>query len=179
MGQMPAGSTSGGSWGRPRSTAALLTSRGGRCATARSGEFWPRTRRGLKLALLNRRCAVPVHRVGGDLLCSFSASSRRFSSAARWRLAISSRPVARFHPHMGVAREHGARNVAGNAHDHFVAGALFRYVERRVRDHAHDRSVAALQTNLASADTGGRQNLNGSSDLGSGRVARPDGILEC
>src|ERR1035437_2901820 len=52
-----------------------------------------------------------------------------------------------------------------------VAGfVLFRYVERRVRDHAHDRSVAGRQPNLATADRGGWQNLNGSSDLGSRRV---------
>jgi hypothetical protein len=27
----------------------------------------------------------------------------------------------RFHPHVGVAREHGARDVPRDAHDHFVA----------------------------------------------------------
>jgi hypothetical protein len=29
----------------------------------------------------------------------------------------------RFHPHVGVARKHGAGDVAGYAHDHLVAGA--------------------------------------------------------
>ena len=48
--------------------------------------------------------------------------------------------------------------------------SLFRYVERRVRDHSHDRSVAGRQPNLTTADRGGWQNLNGRSDLGSGRV---------
>ena len=31
----------------------------------------------------------------------------------------------RFHPHVGVAREHGAGDVPGDAHDHLVAGARF------------------------------------------------------
>jgi len=29
----------------------------------------------------------------------------------------------RFHPHVGVTREHGARDVPGDAHDHLVARA--------------------------------------------------------
>jgi hypothetical protein len=31
----------------------------------------------------------------------------------------------RFHPHVGVTRKHGARDVPGDAHDHFVAGPRF------------------------------------------------------
>ena len=31
----------------------------------------------------------------------------------------------RFHPHVGVPGKHGARDVAGYAHDHLVAGARF------------------------------------------------------
>jgi len=30
-------------------------------------------------------------------------------------------PALRFHPHVGVSREHGAGDVAGDAHDHMVA----------------------------------------------------------
>ena len=36
------------------------------------------------------------------------------------------RPALRLRPHMGVAREHRARDVPGDTHDHFVAGARFR-----------------------------------------------------
>jgi hypothetical protein len=32
----------------------------------------------------------------------------------------------RFHPHVGVARKHGAGDVPGDAHDHLVARARFR-----------------------------------------------------
>ena len=31
------------------------------------------------------------------------------------------RAPLRFHPHVGVAREHGARDVAGDAHNRFFA----------------------------------------------------------
>lgn len=47
---------------------------------------------------------------------------------------------------------------------------LFRYVEWRVRHHAHNRSVAGLQANLANAGRSGWQTPTGSSDLRSGRV---------
>src|SRR5450759_677352 len=74
-------------------------------------------------------------------------------------------------PHQHWRRE--IRVIAGSLCASLVRSpdlSLFRYVERRVRDHAHDRSVVGWQTDLATADRGGRQNLNGSSDLGSGRV---------
>ena len=32
----------------------------------------------------------------------------------------------RFHPHVGIARKHRARDVARDAHDHFVARARLR-----------------------------------------------------
>jgi len=39
----------------------------------------------------------------------------------------------RFHPHVGIAREHGARDVTGEAHDHFVTGTgLKRLRDQRV-----------------------------------------------
>jgi hypothetical protein len=39
----------------------------------------------------------------------------------------------RFHPHVGVPREHGARDVPWDAHDHLVAGARFgRFRDQRV-----------------------------------------------
>jgi hypothetical protein len=39
----------------------------------------------------------------------------------------------RFHPHVGVAREHGARSVPGDAHDRLVASAgLGKFREQRV-----------------------------------------------
>ena len=32
----------------------------------------------------------------------------------------------RLHPHVGVGRQHGPRDVTGDAHDHFVAGTRLR-----------------------------------------------------
>ena len=45
--------------------------------------------------------------------------------ALKWERAAV--PVA-----VGVAREHGARDVPGDAHDHFVTGPVFREVRARV-----------------------------------------------
>jgi len=36
------------------------------------------------------------------------------------------RAPLRFHPHVGIAREHGARDVSGDTHDHLVARARLR-----------------------------------------------------
>ena len=46
-----------------------------------------------------------------------SASRRPPAAVLRLRLGA---PL-RLHPHVGIAREHGARDVAGRTHDHFVA----------------------------------------------------------
>src|ERR1035437_10520359 len=69
-----------------------------------------------------------------------------------------------------AARDKSDRRVIVRLRCSVAGFVLFRYVERRVRDHAHDRSVTGRQPNLTTVDRGGWQNLNGSSDLGSGRV---------
>ena len=66
--------------------------------------------------------------------CCRSSSVWRFSSAASWRAAISSRArrLASIR-NVRVARQHGARDVPGDAHDHLVArSGLREFRDQRV-----------------------------------------------
>ena len=50
-----------------------------------------------------------------------------------------------FHPHVGVAREHGARYVSGDAHDHLVTRARLRKLRyQRVPVVVLQKSCAAV-----------------------------------
>ena len=54
----------------------------------------------------------------------------------------------RLHPHVGVAREHGARDVPGDAHDHLVAGARLGAAPV-IPANGHGATRAAAGGNLA------------------------------
>jgi hypothetical protein len=51
-----------------------------------------------------------------DLAVLFNCSTLR-------SLVCDESMTVRLHPHVGVPREHGARDVASDAHDHLVTGA--------------------------------------------------------
>src|ERR1035441_1914335 len=74
-----------------------------------------------------------------------AAAAQRPPGASRRRILaggdlIEGAPL-RFHPHVGVSREHGARNVPGDAHDHLVARA-------RLREFRDQRVAATRKINV-------------------------------
>src|SRR5258706_11322120 len=59
----------------------------------------------------------------GRLLSPFDILLALLVRAARWRVAISVEPAPlRLRPHVGVAREHGPRDLPSDAHGHLVTG---------------------------------------------------------
>jgi len=79
----------------------------------------------LKAALLSRPSPVLIHHVRADL----PPVSLHFLSALLVARALAGGDLVKgpplcLHSDEGIAGEHGARDVAGVAHDHFVAGCV-------------------------------------------------------
>ena len=70
----------------------------------------------------------------------------------------------RFHPHVGVAREHGARDVSGDAHDHLVTRARLRELrDQRVvvnRAISPSPTIGVIMTVIGVGDCGLRLSAN-------------------